>query len=124
MLERIGQVLLAEGQLASSPDLGILLRVSQHPPPTTLGKRYEKKTHRLQVLLNFTVQSPRLDRDDLWGRIGVVGNRRAALGAEQTVDVVAGRTFAGVLLDGTVRGQLSLGDNSHQSFYQLLLVHL
>lgn len=74
------------------------------------------ETHRLQILLDIAVQGSCLDGDNLRGRIRVMGDGRATLRAEQTVDIVAGRALAGVFLDGTVNGQLGLGDNSHQSF--------
>lgn len=61
------KVLLAEGQLADGPDLGV----------------------RLQVLLDLSVESTGLERNDLRSSVGVVGDGRAALGAEETVDNVA-----------------------------------
>jgi hypothetical protein len=50
----------------------------------------EVATHRLQVLLQLRVKSASLEGNDLRGGIGVVGNGRAALGAEETVDAFAG----------------------------------
>lgn len=43
-----------------------------------------------------------------------MGNGRATLRTEQTVDIMAGRALAGVLLDGAFGGQFGLGDNSNQ----------
>lgn len=74
MLERLGQVLLAEGQLADGPDLGV----------------------RLQRLLELDVERAALHGDDFGGGIRVVGQRRTALGAEDAVHGVAGAALAGV----------------------------
>jgi hypothetical protein len=91
--ERLGEVLLAERQLSGSPDLGV----------------------RLEVLLDLSIKSTSLQSDDLRGGIRVVGDGRAALGAEETVDDVARRALgAGVGLDGTVDGELVLLDNSNK----------
>lgn len=72
-------------------------------------------TYRLQGLLNLSVQGTGLDSNDLGGGIGVVGNGRATLGAEEAVDSVAGRSLTRPFLDGTVDGQLVLGDDGDQS---------
>lgn len=44
-----------------------------------------------------------------------MGNGRAALGAENAVDSLAGRALAGKGLGGSRDGQLVLGDNDDQS---------
>jgi hypothetical protein len=44
-----------------------------------------------------------------------MGDRRAAVGAEQTVDGLARGASASPLLDGTVDGELGLGDNGDKS---------
>lgn len=73
-------------------------------------------TYRLQVLLDLSVQSTSLQSDDLGGSIGVVGNGRATLGAEDTVDGMARRSLAGPSLGGAVDSQSGLGDDSDQSY--------
>lgn len=80
-------------------------------------------THRLQVLLDFRVQSTSLQSDDLRGRIGVVGDGRAALGAEDAVDGMARRALAGPGLGGTVDGQSGLRDDGDES-YPMLAIEL
>jgi hypothetical protein len=90
MLEGMGQGLLAEGQLADSPDLRV----------------------RLQVLLDFRVERTGLDGDDLWCRVGVVGNGAAAVTAEPAPDAVAAAAFAFPLLQGPLDGELVLGNDS------------
>lgn len=93
VLERLGEVLLAERQLSDGPDLGV----------------------RLEVLLDLGIKSTSLQSDDLRGGIGVVGDGRTALGAEETVDNVARRALgAGVGLDRAVDGELVLLDNSNE----------
>jgi hypothetical protein len=44
-----------------------------------------------------------------------VGNGRAAVGAEESVDLVSGGGRAGPRLDGAVDGQLVLGDDGDES---------
>lgn len=75
-----------------------------------------ESTYRLEVLLDLVVQSTSLQSDDLRGRIGVVGNRRATLRAEDTVNSIAGRALPRPGLGGTVDGQRVLGDNDDQSY--------
>lgn len=73
-------------------------------------------TYRLEVLLQLGVEGTGLEGDDLGGGIGVVGDGRAALGAEEAVDDVTGRALgARVLLDGAVDGELVLGDDGDES---------
>lgn len=48
-----------------------------------------------------------------------MGNGRAALGAEDSVDLVSGVGRAGPRLDGAVDGQLGLGDDSDESWAEL-----
>lgn len=93
MLERVLEVLLAEGELADSPDLD----------------------SRLEGLLDLGVKGTGLEGNDLGGGIGVVGNGRTALGAEDTVDGISGAALAGPGLGGTVDGQISLLDDGDQS---------
>ena len=45
-----------------------------------------------------------------------MGNGRAALGAEEAVDVVARGTLARVFLDGALDGELVLGDDGDEGF--------
>jgi len=92
VLEGLGKVLLAERKLADGPDFGV----------------------RLESLLQLRREGTGLQGNDLGGGIRVVGNGRAALGAEETMDIVAGRALAGPLLDGAVDGELVLGDNGNE----------
>jgi hypothetical protein len=92
MLEGMGQGLLAEGQLADSPDLRV----------------------RLQVLLDFRVERTGLDGNDLGCRVGVVGNGAAAVTAEPAPDAVAAAAFAFPLLQGALDGELVLGNDSDE----------
>lgn len=61
-------------------------------------------TYRLESLLDLRVQSTRLQRNDLGGRIRVMGNGRATLGAEDAVNGVAGAALASPALGGAVDG--------------------
>lgn len=45
-----------------------------------------------------------------------MGNGGATLGAEDTVDVIAGGALAGVLLDRALDFQAVLGNDGHQSY--------
>ena len=92
MLEGVGQALLAERQLADGPDLGV----------------------GLERLLDLAVERAALDGDDLGRRVRVVGDRGAALGAEEAPDALAGAALALVLLDGAVDGELVLGDDADE----------
>ncbi len=92
MLEGVGQALLAERQLADGPDLGV----------------------GLERLLDLAVERAALDGNDLGRRVRVVGDRGAALGAEEAPDALAGAALALVLLDGAVDGELVLGDDADE----------
>ena len=94
MLEGVGQALLAEGQLADGPDLGV----------------------GLERLLDVAVERAALEGDDLGRRVRVVGDRGAALGAEEAPDALAGAALALVLLDGAVDGELVLGDDADEGW--------
>jgi hypothetical protein len=96
--EGLGQVLLAEGELADGPDLGV----------------------RLEGLLNLGVEGAGLEGDDLGGGVGVVGNGRAAVGAEEAPDGLAGGALALPLLDGAVDGELVLGNDGDESYILLV----
>lgn len=93
VLEGLLEVLLAEGQLADGPDLGI----------------------GLEGLFDLGGEGTGLEGDDLGGRIGVVGNGGATFGAEDAVHGIAGATLAGPGLGGAVKDQLVLGDDGDQS---------
>lgn len=85
-------------------------KMHQHPPPhTTPFREKRKKTHRLQPLLNLRVQRPPLDRNHR-RRLGVVRDRRPALGAEPPVHGVAAVGRALPLLDGARGGEFVFGD--------------
>ena len=51
-----------------------------------------------------------------------MGNRRATLRAEETVDVLARASFARVLLDRAVDGQHILGDDGDEGCIGLLVI--
>lgn len=72
-------------------------------------------TYRLQVLLDLGVQSTGLESDDRGRSVGVVGNGRAALGAEDTVDGLAGGAVLCEALGRAVEGQGVLGDDGNES---------
>lgn len=93
MLERLLEVLLAEGKLADSPNLGV----------------------GLQVLLDLGGEGTGLEGNNLRGGIGVMGNGGTTIRAEDAVDGVAGATLTRPSLGGAVDGQLVLGDNSDES---------
>ena len=76
-------------------------------------------TYRLESLLDLRVQSTTLQCNDLGGRIGIMGNGRATLRAEDAVDSLAGGTLASPALGGAVDGQLGLGDDGNQSWLRV-----
>lgn len=112
MLEGVLEALLAEGKLADGPDLGVLGRLSVCSPCVP---RVRSQTYRLQVLLDLGVEGTGLQGDDGRGSLGVVGNGRAALGAEDAVDGLSRATILGVGLGGAGDGQRVLGDDGDQS---------
>ena len=85
MSERLGEVLLAERQLSGGPDLGVLRQLL-----VVVKELRITGTYRLEVLLNLGVEGTSLQGNDLRSGIGVVGDGRTALAAEETVDDVAG----------------------------------
>lgn len=72
-------------------------------------------THRLEVLLDLRVECPSLYGDDLGCGIRIMSDGGSALGAEETPDCIAGRARALPLLDGSVDGQLLLGNDGDES---------
>lgn len=84
--------------------------------PRTATPESDGATHRLQCLLDLGVEGSALQSNDLWGRIGVVGNRRATLRAEDTVDGLAGRALSSPALGGTVDGKLVLWNDDNEGF--------
>ena len=74
------------------------------------------QTHRLQGLLDVRIESATLDRNDLLGGIGVVGDGGAALGAEQAMHVFARAAGLCVALDGAGEVHLVLGDDADQRY--------
>lgn len=77
-------------------------------------------TYGLEVLLELGVERTRLESNDLGSSIGVMGNRGATFGAEDTVDVKARRSLARVLLGGAVDGELFLGNDRDQGCSRLV----
>lgn len=71
--------------------------------------------YRLQGLLNLGIESTSLEGDDLGGSRRIVGDGRAALGAEDSVDGISGVGLAGPCLDGAVDGQLVFGNDGDES---------
>lgn len=82
--------------------------------PLIRGNGGRAGTHGLEVLLELGVKGTTLERNDLRGGVRVVGDGRAALGAEEAVDGVAGGAHAGPLLHGAVDGELILGNDDDQ----------
>jgi hypothetical protein len=72
-------------------------------------------TYRLQRLLLLRLETPALEGNNLGRAVRVVGNRRAALGAEPAPDAVARVGLALPLLDGAVGGEFILGDDDDES---------
>ncbi len=110
MLKRLGEVLLAEGQLADGPDLGILFWQAL----ANFHRSLPKKTYRLQGLLDLAVQGAALEGNDLGGGVRVVGDGRAALLAEPAPHGVARVGGALPLLDGALHVELGLGDDADE----------
>lgn len=71
-------------------------------------------TYRLQVLLQLRVKSTGLDGNDLGGGIRVMSNGGAALGAEEAMDIVSRRAFAGPFLNGALDGELVFRDDGDE----------
>jgi hypothetical protein len=114
VLEGVGEALLAEGKLAHGPDLGVLtVHLSVH---VQYVHYVCSPTYRLQVLLDLGVESTGLQSDDRGSSLGVVGDGRATLGAEDAVDGLSGAAIAGVGLGGTGDSQRVLGDDGDQSW--------
>lgn len=78
------------------------------------GQQRREISHRLEVLLDLGIEGATLDGDDLGCGLGIVGDWRAALGAEESPDGLARAARALVLLDGAVDGQLVLRDNADE----------
>jgi hypothetical protein len=72
------------------------------------------RTYGLQLLLDLGVESTALESDDRRGRVRVVGDRGAALGAEDAVDGLARGAHARPALCGTVHRQLILEDDADE----------
>ena len=117
-------MLLAEGQLADSPDLGILDTPSKS---ATISRRKSRKTgkgqqlgvgktYRLQGLLDLLGEGPGLDGDDGRRGLGIVGNVRAALAAEDAVHGLARGADVGVALGGARDGHLVLLEDSDEGW--------
>lgn len=114
MLERIGQVLRAERQLAGGPDLGVLFILA------SVFEETRKATYGLQGLFDLGVESTGLEGDNRGRGLGVMGDGRTALAAEDTVDGEAGRAIAGVGLGRTVQLQKVLGDDGDEGCRSLV----
>lgn len=108
MLERLGQVFRTERQLASGPDLGVLFILAFFFEET------RQATYGFQCLLDLSVESTGLEGDNRGRGLGVMGDGRAALAAEDTVDRLARRAIAGVGLGRTVQFQKVLGDDGDE----------
>lgn len=74
------------------------------------------KTNRLQELLNLAIESAGFENANGSVTCRLVGDGRAALGAEESVDIVSRVGLAGPLLDGAVDGQLVPGDDGDESW--------
>lgn len=106
-------MLLAERQLAHSPDLRVLqLNVSSNIPLEVKdNSQGSVSTYRLKVPLDLRVQRACLEGNDLRSGIGIMGNGRATFRAEDAVDVEARRSLAGVPLDRALDDEFVLGDD-------------
>lgn len=93
VLESLLEVLLAEGQLADGPDLGV----------------------GLQGLLVLVVEGTGLDGNDGRGGFGVVGNGRAAVATEDAVHRLARAADTGPALGGALNLELLLQGNEDES---------
>lgn len=122
MLKGVSQSLLTERKLADSPDLSVLQRMLAAAPLCSCFQLWICPTYRLQVLLDFRVQSTSLQSDDLGSGLGVVSDRGSALATEDTVDGLAGGTNTSPALGGTVDGEGGLGDDGDQGYNHRSLV--
>lgn len=77
------------------------------------------KMYRLEVLLDLGREGAGLEGDDLWCGVGVMGDRGATVGTEETPDGFAGRALALPLLDGAVDGELVFGDDSDECYEEM-----
>lgn len=81
------------------------------------NERGKKKTHRLQSLLVRLAKRAALERDDGRRGLGVVGDGRPALGAEDAVDGLARGAVLGEALGRARDGQLVLGDDDYEGCF-------
>lgn len=124
MREGLGQLLLAEGQLADGPDLGVLRRkTSRLVANPTIYRAAQKSmawdeviTYWLQGQLDGRVEGAGLEGNDLGGRVRVVGDGRATLGAEDAVDGLARAAFAGPALGRALDRELVLGHDRDERY--------
>ena len=73
-------------------------------------------TYRLQLLLDFPVQSTGFNGDDLGGSIRIVSDRRTAFGAEDTVDLLSRGSYASPALGGALDAQFIFRDHRDESY--------
>jgi len=73
-------------------------------------------TYGLQSFLDLSVESTGFEGDDRWGSLGVMGDGRTALGAEDAMDGLAGAAILGVGLGGTSDGERVLRDDGDKSW--------
>ncbi|GAO47909.1 hypothetical protein G7K_2105-t1 [Saitoella complicata NRRL Y-17804] len=92
VVKLLAQLLLHKRQLGNTPNLSL----------------------RLQLLLLLHIERSRLHRNNLRRGIGVVRDRTSALGAENPVDVLSGRSRGSVRLGGSLDGDFGFGDNSDE----------
>jgi hypothetical protein len=115
MLERMGQALLAEGQLRHGPDLGILCHSLARTPENAIYWMFAGP-YRLQLLLDLHIQGPCLHSDDIRSGIGIVCNWRTALGAKDSVDGFAGAAHAGPALGRPLNLDFRLGNYRNKRY--------
>lgn len=73
-------------------------------------------THRLQLLLNLHIQGPCLHGDNIRSDIGIVCDWRTTLGAEDSVDSVAGAAHAGPALGRSLNFDFGLGNYCNEGY--------
>ena len=99
MLKRLRQTLFNERQFSHRPDLSIL-SPSSTPISILFFQGQDRETYRLQILLNLTIQRPRLDSNDFRRSVRIMRYWAPAFRTENAMDVLAGGALAGPRFGG------------------------